>query len=80
MRQNKKHLRNTKEIVGQFLLLILNCNMKIYLVYGSGEEEAFRGVLEAFRSKKEAIAFAVDHFKFSETIVLERFIEEINVK
>ena len=26
--QRKKHFRNTKEIVGQFLLLILNCDKK----------------------------------------------------
>ncbi len=54
--------------------------MKIYLVYGSDEDQAFRGVLEAFQSKEKAIAFAMNHFKFSETIVLEKFIEEVDVK
>lgn len=58
--------------------------MKVYLVYGRDEEQSFRSVLEAFTSKEKAINFAIKHFKYSEDkysedIVLDRFIEEVEV-
>jgi|DEB19_MinimDraft_3_1074340.scaffolds.fasta_scaffold385234_2 hypothetical protein len=54
--------------------------MKVYLVFGRDFEDSFRGILQAFASKEKAINFAVKHFKCSEDIVLERFIEEVDVE